>query len=329
MRKFLLKILHWLKKPSGWGVALITLLFGVLLSLTIMAIRLAPRSKVHEIFSYLLYGATAVLLSYLVYVIVLGIKQISERLNNHKGLLGRLKLDYEFRTLIFAIGSGLFAAVVSAYYFTLFSLTFSLWFGALAGYYLVLVLTRGWVLLSRATARRRRENADMVKLRDAKSYFGSGVMLVLLAYAFAGVLVLTVVRGFHKEYVGLTIFVAALYAFLKISFAIYNFFKANRREDFTVRTLRNVNTADALVSIIALQAAMLQKFIPQGSPLDAHAFNAVTGAVVFLLILGMGTYMIARGHRRMKMLQTRVAPEGEEDGEGEEEGKGKEKGAEA
>lgn len=297
------KLLRWSKHPHGWGLLLIVLVFALSLTADVLFIRFSPNGTAFETLAYIFYGVSALLLGYLVYVTVVLVKDGYRRVSERSYLLGRMRREFEFRTILFSVGSFFTAALVSAYYWLLFGLTLSLWYGALGGYYSVLMLARGGVLYSRRLGRKRGEDDAHIRLRDAKSYLASGGMLVLLALSFSGMLILTVVYGQHNEYAGITIFIAAAYAFLKIGFAITNFVKAHKREDLTVRTLRNINVSDALVSVVALQSAMLQMFMTETDALDSHLFNAVTGGIVCVLIVAIGSVMIVRGKRSLDRLE--------------------------
>lgn len=228
---------------------------------------------------------------------------MKEPIRRSSAFVRQLKTDFEFRTLIFAIGSGFCSACVAAYYIVLFALTLLVWYGTLGGYYFVLAATRWGVILSRRRGRKRGEDAYHIRLRDAKGYLGGGAMLMALSLAFSGVLLLTVVENRYHAYAGLTIYYAALYAFLKIGFAVVNFNKARKREDLTVKTLRNVNIADSLVSVIALQAAMLQVFAEGSDIANPALFNAITGGMAGLMIFALGLYMILAGRRNLKALR--------------------------
>ncbi len=213
-------------------------------------------------------------------------------------LIKWLREDYVRRTILFAMGSSFTSALMAAYYCILAALSFSVWYTTLAAYYGVLILMRGALLISRMRGRQKREKARERALRDAKGYLAAGILLCLLSFVFSGILALTVVKNYYHAYAGLTIYVAALYATIKMVFGIMNFLKAQKYEDLTVRALRNINIADALVSVVALQAAMLQTF-PDGT-IYPPTFNAVTGGIAGALILALGTYMAFRGLRYLK-----------------------------
>ena len=104
----------------------------------------------------------------------------------------------------------------------------------------------------------------------------------------------------HFSYLGWTVFAFAAYAFFKITVAIITLFKAHRQDDLTVRAIRNINLIDALVSILALQTALMSAF--GDGTLNTSLMNTLTGSVVSLLSIGIGVYMIVSANKQIKKL---------------------------
>ena len=105
----------------------------------------------------------------------------------------------------------------------------------------------------------------------------------------------------HFTYMGWTIFAYAAYAFYKITMSIISFIRAHRQEDLTVRAIGNINLVDALVSILALQTALLTMF--SEGKVNISLFNTLTGIAVSGLSVGIGIYMIVSANKKMKELK--------------------------
>ena len=105
----------------------------------------------------------------------------------------------------------------------------------------------------------------------------------------------------HFTYMGWTIFAYAAYAFYKITIAIITLVKAHKQTDLTVRAIRNINLVDALVSILALQTALLTMF--SEGDVNISLFNTMTGIVVSALSITIGVYMIVFANKKMIELQ--------------------------
>jgi hypothetical protein len=132
-------------------------------------------------------------------------------------------------------------------------------------------------------------------------YRNSGIITLALNVALSVAIGQMIFSDAHFTYMGLTIFAYAAYAFYKITMSIIALIKAHKQTDLTVRAIRNINLVDALVSILALQTALLTMF--SDGEINISAFNTFTGIVVSLLSVGIGIYMIVSANKKMKELQ--------------------------
>ena len=105
------------------------------------------------------------------------------------------------------------------------------------------------------------------------------------------------------EHAGLMIYASATYTFYKITVAIINIVKAKKQTDMTVQAIRNINMADALVSMLALQTSLLHAFSDEnGNEIGFDkTLNGVTGLVVCALVLALGIYMIINAQKKLKI----------------------------
>ena len=170
----------------------------------------------------------------------------------------KLLHDYGYRTVAFGLVTWAVSVAYALFQGTLAVLSHSVWFGALAGYYLVLAFLRGGVILRG----RKGETEEEKNLLRIRVYRTGGILLIVLTLALSAVVQMVYAnRAF--EYAGLMIYASAAYAFYKIIMALYNLVKARRQSDFKIRAVRNINFADAAVSVLALQTAMFQAFSPE------------------------------------------------------------------
>lgn len=304
MKKFLL----WLKEPHGIGLIAVYLIAAVTIGGTVAIVVRSPEGVLFETAAYLLYLVAALVFGYTVYSIVYLTRKGIRSLTKRSKFLTRLKLDFEFRTILFATGSFITTAAYAAFDGALSFLSASVWYGALAVFYLLLAVLRGGVLIRRRRGVRRGATPVEIGKDDARAYFSSGILLIAFTLALSGMLVQMIRENRSIVHIGTTILVSAIYAFVKIIFAVVNLFKAKRNGNFTVQAIRNINLADALVSVLSLQIAMLQYYSEGREQLNADVFNAVTGAAVCVLIICMGVLMIVKGRRRLKTLRAEGVP---------------------
>ena len=127
----------------------------------------------------------------------------------------------------------------------------------------------------------------------------AGILLLALNFALTGVILLTIAQDTAKRYSEVVVISIATYTFYKIIMAVVNMVKVRKTRSPVLITIRNIGTADALVSMLTLQATMLASFQGKGG-LDANRMNAVTGMVVCVLILALGVSMIRYAFKNQK-----------------------------
>lgn len=127
----------------------------------------------------------------------------------------------------------------------------------------------------------------------------AGILLLALNFALTGVILLTIAQDTAKRYSEVVVISIATYTFYKIIMAVANMVKIRKTRSPVLITIRNIGTADALVSMLTLQATMLASFQGKGG-LDANRMNAVTGMVVCVLILALGVSMIRYAFKNQK-----------------------------
>lgn len=292
------KILH----PPVWVKVLTFIVTLVSATLSLVMVALGLENDALAIIAYILFGIAGVSLAYSVYLIIPLFPKMKKRFiafmekNEFTHLILR---NFGFRTLIFSIGSFLMSLLFSAFNAYMGIVNRSIWYGALAAFYISLAFLRGGVLTYHGKrVAKNLQGDDYVK---AKVYRNSGVITLILNVAMSSAIAQMIFSGAHFTYIGWTVFAYAAYAFYKITMSIIAFVRAHKQEDLTVRAIRNINLVDALVSILALQTALLAMF-SEGN-VDISLFNTLTGIVVSVSSVAIGIYMIVSAHKKMKELQ--------------------------
>jgi hypothetical protein len=214
--------------------------------------------------------------------------------------------QYSFRTLIFAIVSLVISLGYALFNGVIGIIEHSIWYGALSAYYLVLFIMRGGILAYNNKRRKADFGERKERTKETKIYLATGCLLIVLPICLSFAIMQMVLGKNSFEHAGLAIYPAALYAFYKIIMAIVNFVKSHKQDNYSVRAIRHINLADALVSILALQTAMFKEFaIGQ----NVGVYNAVTGGVVCALTLALGTFMIVTAEKRSRILKKEISNE--------------------
>ncbi len=281
MRRRAAALLARLKSPT-----LSLSLFSYLVTVAAVAFALvALFYELGGIVSYVAYAAAALTLGYSVYITVRFAPAIRRGIVARVmriSLFERLASQYGFRTLFFAGISLSFNVAYAVFNAVVAALSSSLFYGALAAYYILLTLMRGAMVYLHKSG--GSERAELIGFRSV------GVLLSIMPLALSAVVLEMISSEKGYSYGELLIYAVAAYTFWKLTMAIINVVRVRRSARLTVRAVRDIALADASVSVLALQTAMLRAFSDGG--LDASLINALTGAGVCAVTLAIGVVMI-------------------------------------
>ena len=288
--------------PPTWAKVLSFIITLLSATRSLVMVGLGLENGTLAIIAYIFFGIAGVSLTYSVYLIIPFFPKMKSGIitwmEKHE-FTHLLLRNFGFRTVIFAIGSFLMSLLFSGFNAYMGIKNRSIWYGALAAFYIALAFLRGGVLAyHKSRIGKKTQNDEYVK---AKVYRNSGIITLILNIALSSAIAQMIFSDAHFTYMGLTIFVYAAYAFYKITISIIALIKAHKQTDLTVRAIRNINLVDALVSILALQTALLTRF--SEGEINISIFNTFTGIVVSLLSVGIGIYMIISANKNIKEIQ--------------------------
>ena len=265
----------YFKKPPIW---LIFVIYFLTICFSVASIIFAVLGKT-EVWTYIIYALAGSALGYSVYTIVRfapKIKRFTIDMLRAFDFTRKFLDEYSFRAIILATVSLFVNIAYTVFNAVLAIITSSLWFGAISMYNAILIILRSDTILSRHKS-------------PQKSYLRSSVLLIFLSVFLSLAVWQMVANDLAFNYPSLTIYAFAAYAFYKITTSIINLIKS-RDQSLTVRATKNIGFADALVSILSLQTALLYTFSDE--TVNTGAFNAITGAVVCALTLAIGITML-------------------------------------
>lgn len=295
LKKLLRKIVN---PGKGATIVAVTLFAASAIGMTVIFV-MYPDSPL----GYLLNILSVVLLAYLIFLIVLFCKRVKPKVvgwAQKYAFTRRFVASYDFRTMIYTAGKFLINLGYAAFNGVYGILFRAPWYIALFVYYTVLCVSRGvMVMRERQVVLRFGKERDRTAER-LRIYRAAGILLLVMTLALnvmLGQMVSDPDQGFR--YAGVLIFVAAIYTVYKMTMAIYNLFKARSSDDDAVHAVRNINFADALVSLLALQTAMVAQFSELG-PSVWETF--ALGSVICVTTAFLGIYMIVKAQRRLGAL---------------------------
>ena len=295
------KRFSWLRPP----IAVRVVVYIVTVASIVLAM-LAAAQKLDTGWQKLSFVFYALAMVGLTYSVVLIIKNLPITVKNGKEWLrahpftDKLMDDFGFRKIIFGIGSFVMSVGYGFINGYTWLITGSIWHGALAIYYVMLALTRGGILVHHKRKIGKDPDEISIEIKEATTCRNSGIVLLILNSALFLVVLMMTFAGKSFRYQGTLIYAYAAYTVYKLTMAIVNLPKSKRQGDMTVEAMQAVSLTDALVSLIALQTALLAQFGSDGA--NQAVYNGITGTIVCLGVLAVGIIIIVRGQKRRNQL---------------------------
>lgn len=225
------------------------------------------------------------------------IKKILEVIK--KNPLGeRFLADYTFRTILTTLPAFLINVAYTVYNGVIGIMNQSVWFITMAVYYSLLGIMR-YRAVSTGRKISRLDDREQIRKKELSVIKTDGILLLVLNLALSGVVLLTIAQDTAKRYSEIMVISIAAYTFYKITMAVVNMVKVRKRKSPILITIRNIGAADALVSMVTLQAAMFASFQDKNS-LNTNQMNAITGLAVCILISILGISMIWYAWKKKK-----------------------------
>lgn len=172
----------------------------------------------------------------------------------------------------------------------------SVWFIALAFYYILLAVMR-YLLLTRTGGRRVGRTPMETEWRR---YRLCGVLLLLMNQALVGIIVIIVRQNRGFDYPGLLIYAMAAYAFYALISAAVRIVKSRKHGSPILSAAKAVSFAAALVSMLSLTTAMLARFGGGDDGDFRRIMTASVGGGVCAIVIATAVYMIARAQKNLK-----------------------------
>ena len=172
--------------PPTWAKILTFIVTILSATLSLVMVGLGLENGALAIISYILFGVAGISLAYSVYLFIPLFPKIKSGtmsfIETHE-FTNRLLKNFGFRTVIFAIGSFLMSLLFSGFNAYMGIKNRSIWYGALAAFYIALAFLRGGVLAyHKSRIGKKTQNDEYVK---AKVYRNSGIITLILNIALS------------------------------------------------------------------------------------------------------------------------------------------------
>lgn len=174
----------------------------------------------------------------------------------------------------------------------------SMWFFVLAGYYGILAVMR-FLLVRYLHSHRPGENRHG-ELRRARL---CACILLLLNLVLTGAVMMILYQNKGFSYRGMLIYAMAAYTFYITVHASIDLIRYRKYHSPVMTTAKIIALSAALVSMLALETAMLSQFGGDMAPEQRWLMIALTGAGVSIAVIGLSLGMIVRTEQERKDLE--------------------------
>ena len=174
----------------------------------------------------------------------------------------------------------------------------SLWIGAIAVYYILLSVIR-FILLYHME---RKKDAGLIG--EYRSYRIAAVLMMCINLTLSGIVINMIFGDKAPAISDVFVITSAAYTFYVLTVAVIDLIKYRKYKSPVMSAAKAIRFAQALVSILSLEASMLVQFG------DDEAFRelmlALTGAGVCIMVVFMSVYMIVRANKEIKKLRSQT-----------------------
>ena len=202
----------------------------------------------------------------------------------------------------FKVRVSLFNSLVITLAYSVFNLASgvlyaSLWFCAIAIYYILLSVIR-FILFQHLE---KKKQAGMAA--EYRSYRTSAVLMMLLNLTLAAFVRNMIVQNDVMAFSDIYVITSATFTFYFLTMSIVDIVRYRKYNSPVMSAAKAIRFAQALVSLLTLEASMLAHLG------DSEAFKrtmlSCTGAGVCGIVLSMSVYMIIRATKEIKRIQSK------------------------
>ncbi len=247
-----------------------------------------------EIFAYGLSG-------YSLIISVTGIVRVGSRIKSFIQNLSLWKLfsgDVRLRTKIMMVPGLAINGIYVISNIALGIMNHASWFIYLGIYYLYLVVAKGQLLHNLVVSK---NTSDYIV--EYRKYRNCGINLLLLNIVLAAESVYIVYKNQNYHYQGWLIYAMAAVTFYNLIMSVINAVRFRKFNSPVLSAVKAVNLTTAMVTLLALETAMISQFGDAGEENFRRIMVTMTAGCICLIEFGMGIYMIRRGNKNLRELR--------------------------
>ncbi len=176
----------------------------------------------------------------------------------------------------------------------------SAWEFSLGVYYFFLAAIRFTIMLGVLKRNRSELPYSQRKLYEYKKYRLCGGMVMVLNLAVSGMAIQMIWQNKANEYSQTQVIASAAFTFYCFISAIAKVVSFRKRDNAILSAARSLSLIAALMSMFSLQTSMLRAFSKGNDGSFRRTMNTVTGISVLTLVLGIATFMIVIGTKKIR-----------------------------
>jgi hypothetical protein len=297
------KIYDAVSYPKGWVFMLV-----YATTLTAVAVSVAALATDNGLtaFAFTMYAVSVLFAVYSVFITVKLYHTMRGKVLNvadRYAFTRKLHKDYSFRTLIFGACALALDIVFVLFLFITAIKAKTFWYWTLVGYYILIAIVRGGVLIRNTQMEKRhKDNFINLQLGKIRIYRYCGAIFLLLAFVLLISVVQMLTDGSRFPSPSGMIYAFGCYAIYRSVTSLYRLIKTKKLEDLSASALQNINFITALVVLLTFQTVLLDTLTATLSWL----FNGISGLALCVLVLIFGIYMLQRGKRAETNMQNRL-----------------------
>lgn len=170
----------------------------------------------------------------------------------------------------------------------------SIWFATMSIYYIILGVMKFMAVkceYSKRTKGKIKKELFIMRI--------DGILLLLLTFVLTGVVCLSIKLELGKSYNTIIMITIATYTFPKVITAIVNSIKVRKNSTPIIKTIRNINVSNAVVSMFSLELSMYATFDKGGDTSHIYIVEIITGIAMCICVLTIGILMIYKSKREI------------------------------
>lgn len=233
---------------------------------------------------YIIYGIAVVVVNRREILVAL------KRIGHAIPLIDRMMNEKNFRFRIFMYWGTFISFLMLIFYIIACYVYDSFWFGALAGYNLIIMIIR--VVMSRQDFyyKRKGYTGEKLHLKQLKTFRWVGVSILLLNVVIGGMALLMTFENQYFPYNAALIMSIAIFAIYRFVTGISNAKKFSENKNKIFSASKILDMIIGIMAMYTLQTTMLS-LLPDNNKVRFYA-NLVVGIVVFFISLAIGIHML-------------------------------------